>query len=346
MTDVRILSSKSDECSHIWDAYIHNNNIPPLAIWGSGDILDCFYKKRVLRILAFDAEKKVCGYFLGYSETHNGAQLYGVQFGFHAQNLEIARSIYEKIKEYCKTRRVSQILISYGLETYDGLMVVSKKTNIFLPLQKDENALWGCVPTKTRNIIRKGKREGYSVANSWKYFDEFYEVYQNRFHQKGLTMKPKGLFRALKDVYADDLNLWVALDELGKVEAGMIFLKGRRVASYLYNASTQKAARAGANNLIIWEVMKYFAKRDIEYIELAEATEGGGVYNFKKQLHKDSRILPIMYGNSMEEKKIQAVKVSFLYYFLVLGLKFYHFLPSKPIQMFFLKRGSQYGRVM
>ena len=94
------------------------------------------------------------------------------------------------------------------------------------------------------------------------------------------------------------------------------------------------------------KICREYAAKDkrVKYIRQKENL--GGVYNFKKQLHKDSRILTIMYGNSMEEKKIQTVKVSFPYYFLLLGLKFYHFLPSKPIQIFFLKMGSQYGRVM
>lgn len=346
MMQASIISADDTLSAQHWDAYIHEQNIPGLALWAWGDVLENFYKKTVIRILVRDGENHVQGYFLGYHAPYKGPALYGTHFGFHAKNTKAAASITEAIEEYCQTCNIARTLLSCGTSLFDADLQVSEKTNMFLPLKEDEDTLWSTVPKKTRNMVRKAEKQNYSVSRDWKHLDDFYAIYENRFYQKGLTMKPKGLFEYEHTVFGEDLVLFTALNENAQVEAGMLFFQSNKIASYLYNASNDTGSSNGANNLIMWEAMKFFAARGVEYIELGEATKGGAVYNFKKRLSKDIEPVSIYYTDILKHKTTAKASLNVADRLLGIALKFYKFWCLPSVQIFLLKRGGQSGRVM
>ena len=81
---------------------------------------------------------------------------------------------------------------------------------------------------------------------------------------------------------------------------GMIFVLGRDVAAYQYNAAYSDALPLGVNHLVMWEAMRDFIARGIRRVDLGESSPGGGVHEFKT-LQFGAEPQPVFYYDVMRQ---------------------------------------------
>lgn len=302
--DVRIANVEPDdhELNSLWNQYVASNGLPPQARIEWKQILEQVFGARCMGVSARDDSGKVCGIALVFFKPGEET-LYSCRYGFHADNQEIARILCKEIQSIAQKNNLNRSVITSGNAEYCLSDKAPERTSLYLPLDyADEEALWLSVPQKTKNMIRKAGKTGIRIVSDWKYLDDFYAIYAARFCEKSIGIKPLGLFQSISNLFADDAVFIGALQE-DKLVAGTIYIAAGEVVSYAYNASNLDTSSNGANNLVMWEAMKYFHSRGAKYIDLSESTPDSPVYKYKTRLSKNIEIRPVYYYDFLGEWK-------------------------------------------
>lgn len=282
------------------DKYLIEKNLPTYATSFWQDILHGVYNLKTYRLCAIDENEQIIGHCLAYYDKHN-RKLYTPRFGVCVDSSDIALAFYKALEEYCYKHDIFYALVTFGTE-YPALETHTwTKTNMFLPLKYDcLDTLWTSLPKKTRNMVRKAEKNKLKVTHMKDAVETFYPIYEKHMVIKGLRVKPKEYFLKL-EIESDNSLDYFAIRLNDEIVGFMVFLSFGNIVSYLYNVCDYSAAQLGANNMMMWEAMKYYHNGTKTYIELGESSEGGSVYNFKKRLSKDIEIVPIHYANIAQD---------------------------------------------
>lgn len=296
---IEIITDPDSPLNSDWDKFIIEHSWPGHALSGWHKILDGIYKRNVVRFISRKdgVINGICFAYYAQEEKF----LYTSRFGIFSKDDAIYQDLLKALKDFCEKHRITNALFTTGTVQLKNVEhEYRSKTNMFIQLDfKSEEVLWLSLPKKTKNMVRKAEKGDLNLHQGWDNLAGFYDVYQSRFLEKGLAIKPLAYFQEIQNKFEGKSDLFT-LTKDGRVVAGMIFLQSGKTVTYLYNASEDEATRDGGNNLLMWEAMKRYHANGALEIELGESTPDGPVYNFKKRLSKN-----------IDEKEIYYIDLSF-----------------------------------
>ncbi len=133
-----------------------------------------------------------------------------------------------------------------------------------LDLTRGEERIFSALRDSTRRNIRKAEKEKVEVrmGSTPGAVSEFYRLNCLTRREHGLPPQPYHFFvRIQREVFSKE-NGFVALAYFnGKAVAGNVFFHFGRQAIYKYGASDKSYQSLRANNLVMWEAIKYFCQR-------------------------------------------------------------------------------------
>ena len=138
-----------------------------------------------------------------------------------------------------------------------------------LVLDGNEGAVFGGVNSSTRRNIRKAEREKVLIQfgedlNSVK---EFYRLHCGTRKEHGLPPQPFNFFRKIWEHIIRPKRGWVILAwHQGKCIGGAVFFHFSNRAVYKFGASDKRYQAVRANNLIMWEAVKWYGRKS--YVSL------------------------------------------------------------------------------
>lgn len=135
----------------------------------------------------------------------------------------------------------------------------------FLDLGKDEDALLMGLGGKCRNAVRYAQRQGVTarIANELQYFDRFYHFYKEIRIKKNTQYISYDELRAKFESFTQNglADLWVSF--LDDVPLAYAFIwKYKRIINFIYGSSDEQSWSYKPNNLIQWELIRYYKQRD------------------------------------------------------------------------------------
>ena len=156
----------------------------------------------------------------------------------------------------------------------------------YLPLTKDEDALFSKFRSNTKRNIKKGLREQVvtSIENSWDGMDAFYGLHCQTRKKHGIPPQPKSFFRNIFKHIIQKSNGIIVIGSLrNKPVAGSVFLHFGNFATYKYGASDEAFHHLRPNNVIIWEAIKYYANKGFSGLDFGRTDIFNyGLANFKE----------------------------------------------------------------
>ena len=350
-THFRILYVEKNDTELIvlWDKAVKENALPPQASYAWKTNLENIYGANACALLAVDSENNVAGFALVFFKKGEEV-LYSCPHGFFAKNEAAAIALRDEIKAIAQKNNLRKTVITSGTLALDLPTKQNGKAGLYLPLAyADEEKLWLSIPNKTKNMIRKADKAGITISYDWKHLDAFYAMYMDRCSEKSLGIKPLKHFQSIKNLFGDNAVFIGALQNK-KLVAGMIFISAGTSVSYAYNASIINASSSGANNLLMWEAMRFFYRKAARYIDLSESTPGSPVYKFKMRLSKDIECKEIHYYDFLSESEFAAnrkISAALFFKYKVQGV-LARLMPILPT--FLKKKYLQYlgmnGRIM
>jgi FemAB-related protein (PEP-CTERM system-associated) len=142
----------------------------------------------------------------------------------------------------------------------------------------DENLL--AIPRKQRAVVRKTLQGGLTSEVD-RHPVRFFPVYAESVRNLGTPVFPRRYFKALQDVFGEDCDSVIILEEGKPISAVMNFYFKETVMPY-YGGGIPAARRNGANDFLYWEVMRRAAARGYRRFDFGRSKAGTGAFAFKK----------------------------------------------------------------
>jgi CelD/BcsL family acetyltransferase involved in cellulose biosynthesis len=174
--------------------------------------------------------------------------------------------LYKEIIDFSKERGLKFIELRGGQTFFNGVGASAFDYNHTLDLTFDEEGLFKNFSSNTKRNIKKAMREGVRVeiSNSRSALEEFYQMNCVTRKKHGLPPQPKKFFDNLFTYIISEGKGFVAIGEWNNLTvAGAIYLLIGKKVIYKFGASYMKYQNLRANNLVMWDAIKYC--KNMEY---------------------------------------------------------------------------------
>jgi len=181
-----------------------------------------------------------------------------------------------------KSNRVIKLLRKEGVARGKTLFT---PTSFWIDLTKSEDELLKSFHPKTRYNIRLAEKKGVKIEedNSSKAFDKYIDLMRRTVAHQGFYAHNERyhrlMWKILKDVGV--AHLLVAKHK-GKIIAAWILFRWKNFLYYPYGASDERYRNLMANNLMMWEAIKFGKRHKLTTFDLWGREPGRGFTRFKE----------------------------------------------------------------
>ncbi|MFL5340874.1 MAG: FemAB family XrtA/PEP-CTERM system-associated protein [Gemmataceae bacterium] len=157
------------------------------------------------------------------------------------------------------------------------------KVHLRLSLPSFPGPLWTELPAKVRNQVRKGEKNGLTVA--WgrrELLPEFYAVFSENMRDLGTPVYGLGLFAQVLRSFPDRAELCVVRQGDAPLAAALL-LHGHGVTEVPSASSLRAFNNTNANMLMYWHLLERAIDRRQDEFDFGRSTLGSGPCEFKEQ---------------------------------------------------------------
>jgi serine/alanine adding enzyme len=157
------------------------------------------------------------------------------------------------------------------------------KISMYLDLPPNPDELWKSFDPKVRNQVRKAEKSNIVAFNGHlDLLDAFYKVYSVRMHQLGTPAYSRKLMFNILQTFPENSRLFVV--RLGDLTIGAGFtIHYNGFVEIPWAATLIEYNSLCPNNLLYWEIMKYYCLIGAKCFDFGRCTVNGPTYQFKKQ---------------------------------------------------------------
>lgn len=162
------------------------------------------------------------------------------------------------------------------------LPVSHRKLTVLLDLPSEAETLWSSFPGKLRSQVKRPKKDGVEVRHGLEQLDAFYHVFAHHMRDLGTPAMPKAFFRAIADVFPDDVHFAVAYHSGSPIACGCGFLWNDEFEITWASALRSHNAMS-PNMLVYWELMEQMIRRGVKIFNFGRCSPDSGTHRFKRQ---------------------------------------------------------------
>ncbi|OGM56079.1 hypothetical protein A3E46_02940 [Candidatus Woesebacteria bacterium RIFCSPHIGHO2_12_FULL_46_16] len=201
------------------------------------------------------------------------------------------------LKEFAKERNLIFIKMEPNVRHNEKLINLLKKegavpgktlftpSTFWIDLTKSEDELLGGFHPKTRYNIRVAQKNGVEVSedNSKEAFEKYLDLTRETVTRQGFYAHTERYHRLMWEaLQSAGIAHLLAAKYKGKIITTWILFSWHDFLYYPYGASTEEHKNVMANNLIMWEAMKFGKGLGLKTFDLWGREEGKGFTRFKK----------------------------------------------------------------
>lgn len=174
------------------------------------------------------------------------------------------RALASRAVQYGKEKRWSTLEIRGGKCPWPERMSSREFLGHRLDLARSEKEVFSSFRTNMqRNIVRAGK-DGVKVeiSDSTEFMEAYYRLHCITRKGHGIPPQPLRFFRKVQEhVLRRGMGFIVLATFRQAVVAGMVFFHHGRKAIYKYGASNDAGKQCRANNLVMWEAIRWYLRK-------------------------------------------------------------------------------------
>ncbi len=207
------------------------------------------------------------------------------------------QSLLDDVIEYGRRRGWKFLEIRGGQGVLGSVSPSSSFLGHNVELSEDEEEMFYGFKDSARRNIKKANREGVEVGvfDSLESVREFYRLNCLTRRDHGLPPQPLTFFEKVHEhIIGKDHGFIVLGSYRDRYIGGAVFFHFGRKALYKYGASDRKFQRLRANNLVMWEAIRWLCERGFKSLCLGRTEpDNEGLLQFKSGLRPTER--PINY---------------------------------------------------
>lgn len=194
--------------------------------------------------------------------------------------------IFKYLIQYGKDNGWKTLEIRGGNISLSNLQPSSSYYGHTLVLSKDADKIFSAFRDSTKRNIKKAIKEGVTVSRhqSLEAIKEFYRLNCMTRKEHGLPPQPFYFFRKLFEHIISQNKGFVVLAAYKDITiAGAVYFNFGNKAIYKYGASDKKHQNLRANNLVMWEAVKWYAENGFSSFCFGRTElENEGLLQFKR----------------------------------------------------------------
>ena len=196
------------------------------------------------------------------------------------------KDLFEQLISYGKKENWKYIELRGELGIPEDLTTYSHYYDHTLDLSLDENKMLSSFRSSTQRNIKKATKEGVTVNmyKSMESIDEFYRLNCITRKKHGVPPQPYHFFKLIYDrVISKGLGNIVLASIKKKIISGSVYFHFGKKVIFKYGASEKGYQHLRANNLVMWEALKWYANKGFESFSFGRTDpENDGLRQFKK----------------------------------------------------------------
>ncbi len=269
-----------------WDAYIgpRATTITDLSAWRR--VVQEAYGLRSWFLAATEGDRLVgC---LGLFEVNHpvfgrylATAAFGNDGGFHFDDETARDALLAEAKATADRRDVDYLLIRTRGAALEGFRVDDHYRTAVIDLAGGADAVWkNILPSKTRNQIRKGMQEGFTVETGHDQIVPFYDVFHEHMRDLGSPAHSLGYYEAIVKRLGDRVEFLVVREGRALV-AGAMLCEMNGTAMNLHTVALQTYNRRCPNYLLYWKMIEASCKHGCSHFDMGRSEMGGPHLAFK-----------------------------------------------------------------
>lgn len=157
-------------------------------------------------------------------------------------------------------------------------------TTFWIDLTRPEDEILKSFSSKTRYNIRLAQKKGVEVKedNSDKAFEKYLDLTRETTQRQGFYAHTERYHRLMWKYLREKIAHLMTATYKGEVVTTWILFKWKDFLYYPYGASTEKHKEVMANNLMMWEAIRFGRKHGLKTFDLWGREEGKGFTKFKE----------------------------------------------------------------
>ncbi len=218
------------------------------------------------------------------------------KIGIFEKGPKPTKEMLNQLKELGKEKNIIFIKLEPNVEKDDSTINLLSKsgliggktlftpTTFWIDLRKSEEELLASFSSKTRYNIRLAQKHGVNVRidNSDKAFEKYLELTEETNKRQGFYSHTPRYHKLMwKHLKGNIANLLTATYKEEIITTWILFTHDNFLY-YPYGASTDKYKEVMANNLMMWEAIKFGKKQGLTTFDLWGREEGKGFTKFKE----------------------------------------------------------------
>jgi lipid II:glycine glycyltransferase (peptidoglycan interpeptide bridge formation enzyme) len=219
------------------------------------------------------------------------------KIGMFIKGVTPTKEILSELKKIGSKKNIVFIKLEPNIEKSENLVKLMESfgavpgktlftpTTFWINLAPDEENLMKSFSSKTRYNIRLAEKKGVTVKedNSDAAFERYLDLTRETINRQGFYAHTEKYHRLMWNILkkAGIAHLLVA-SYRGEIITTWILFAWKNFLYYPYGASTEKHKEVMANNLMMWEAIKFGKKLGLTTFDLWGREEGKGFTKFKE----------------------------------------------------------------
>jgi hypothetical protein len=195
------------------------------------------------------------------------------------------RRLFQEVLEHARARAWNYLECRGGKTWFGNAPASTSFYGHQLDLDAGETALWARVGGAVRRAVRKAEQSGLTVEFSQDLdaLRIFFGLLCRTRKRHGLPVQPFRFFESIQRHVLSQDQGWVVLARHGQVPvAGSVFFHFGKTAIYKFGASNETFQHMRANNLVMWEAIKWHARQGFGVLDFGRTSLGNeGLRRFK-----------------------------------------------------------------
>ena len=218
---------------------------------------------------------------------------FAVYGGILAESAEVRDALAAHVKSLGCALGVQYVeLRNAHADQCAGFSRVSRYVTFLQPIGPDEKAMLEAIPRKTRYMVRKALKTGFSARQQREDLGTFFDLYSNSLRRLGTPSFPRKHFVRLMENFGEAADVREVLLEGKVVSAVMSFYFRDQVLPY-YGASDPAFNTVAPNNFMYFDLMCWAGKNGFRVFDFGRSKKsGGGSYDFKSHWGMVEKELP------------------------------------------------------
>lgn len=191
----------------------------------------------------------------------------------------------KKVMEYGSERNWRYLECRGGKEFFAGAPASTAFYGHRLILTGGEEAVFARVESAVRRAIRKAEKTGISIefAQSLDAMRTFYYLHCKTRNRHGLPPQPFRFFQNIHDCILAQNHGFVVLARYQQTPvASAVYFHWEKNAIYKYGASDEAFQHLRANNLVMWEAIKWYGRHNFQQLHFGRTSlTNQGLRRFK-----------------------------------------------------------------